>query len=337
MVATILLLAVLGLIVMNKAVKAFSGAAKQMARVDGHWMEETVIENNHSRNKIAVIDVHGIIADTRDEWTGESLVGFLKDQFEQAAEDEHVKAVVLRIDSPGGEVLASDEIARFIQHFQDEHEKPVVVSMGSLAASGGYYISAPCRWIVANELTITGSIGVIMQNYNFRGLLNKVGVKPETFKSGKFKDMLSPDKEPAEITAEERAMIQSLIDETYAKFRSVVADGRQAAAKANKGKGRTLVSDWKDYADGRVFSGKQAYELGFADELGDFDTAVERALAIAGINEANLVQYRLPVSFANFLRIFGKSHAQGIKVDVGVDIPKITAGKMYFLSPTVLR
>src|SRR5436190_15614835 len=101
--------------------------------------------------------------------------------------------------------------------------------MGNLAASGGYYVSAPCQWIVANELTITGSIGVIMHSWNYRGLMDKVGLKPETYKSGKFKDMLSGERNPTDITPEERDMVQSLIDETYSKFKGVVAKGRADA------------------------------------------------------------------------------------------------------------
>src|SRR5581483_9776541 len=137
-------------------------------------------------------------------------------------------------DSPGGEVLAADEISRAVSEFQDKSAKPVIVSMGSLAASGGYYVSAPCEWIVANELTITGSIGVIMHGYNYRGLLDKIGVRPEVFKSGKYKDMLSGSKSPEEITPEEKQMVQALINETYGKFKSVVAEGRQAAYQSNK-------------------------------------------------------------------------------------------------------
>ena len=107
--------------------------------------------------------------------------------------------------------------------------------MGSLAASGGYYVSAPCRWIVANDLTITGSIGVIMSTWNYRGLMDKVGLRPETFKSGKYKDMLSGSREPDTITPEEREMVQALIDETYGKFKSaVVAEGRKRAHDQNK-------------------------------------------------------------------------------------------------------
>src|SRR5205814_8019240 len=133
--------------------------------------------------------------------------------------------VLLKVDSPGGEVLASDDIYRAIKDFQSHSRKPVVASMGSLAASGGYYISSPCRWIVANELTITGSIGVIMSSWNYRGLMDKVGLRPEVYKSGKFKDMLSGSKKEEEITPEEKEMVQKLVNDTFGKFKSVVSEG----------------------------------------------------------------------------------------------------------------
>src|SRR5690606_37432008 len=120
----------------------------------------------------------------------------IRAQLRRASWDDDVKAVLLKVDSPGGEVLASDEIARALEDFQKRAQKPVIVSMGSLAASGGYYVAAPCQWIVANELTITGSIGVIMQGFNYHGLMDKVGLRRGVYKSGEFKDMLSGARDP---------------------------------------------------------------------------------------------------------------------------------------------
>ena len=220
---------------------------------------------------------------------------------------------------------------------QGSHGKPVVASMGSLAASGGYYVSAPCRWIVANDLTITGSIGVIMSSWNYRGLMDKVGLRPETFKSGKYKDMLSGSREPESITQEEREMIQALIDETYGKFKSVVAEGRGFARSKNKGKGRALSDNWADYADGRILSGTEAYKLGFVDELGAFDDAVKRARTIAGISNANLVEYQQRFDLSDIFRLFGQTEGKGVKVDLGLEMPRLQAGQLYFLSPTFMR
>ena len=210
--------------------------------------------------------------------------------------------------------------------------------MGTLAASGGYYVAAPCQWIVANELTITGSIGVIMHGLNYRGLLDKIGVRPEVFKSGKYKDMLSSTKEPEEISPEERQMVQALIDETFQKFKSVVRNGRTAAYKDNNSQGQKLASDWESYADGRILSGTEAKRLGFVDQTGDFDDAVEATKKLANIKGgAELIQYQPVFDLSNLFHLFGKSDAKAVKLDIGVDIPKLTPGCMYFLSPTYLH
>ena len=286
-------------------------------------------------DKVVVITMRGLISSSIPGNVSDSMVDDMRTALQQAREDNRVKAIVLEIDSPGGEVTASDAIYSAL--VKARAKKPVVVYMESLAASGGYYVSCGGKFLMASDTTITGSIGVIIQTLNYEQLFNKVGLASVVFKSGKFKDMLSGDREPGEITAEERAMVQALIDETFEKFKSVVADGRKQAAKDNDGKGRELAPDWKSYADGRVFSGRQAHQLGFVDELGSFDTAFQRALDLGDVDDANLVQYQLPVSFGRFFRLFGKSHAPTIKLDLGVELPKITAGKMYFLSPTFLR
>jgi protease-4 len=313
------------------------GKTINYTRSTGPKLEEAYYEDNGAADKIVILKVEGIISDGAIDPTGNTMVDLIKAQLKRADEDERVKAVILKVDSPGGEVLASDDIYREIAGFQKKTHKPVVASMGSLAASGGYYISSPCRWIVANELTITGSIGVIMSSYNYRGLLDKVGVQPMTFKSGKFKDMLSGTREPDSITPQERDMVQALIDETFKKFKSVVQEGRNGASENNKGsteKSRPLSDRWEEYADGRVLSGKEALNLGFVDQLGGFDTAVERAKKIAGIGKANLVEYQQRFEISDLFRLFGKSEGRVLKVDVGIEPPKLKAGQPYFLSPT---
>jgi protease-4 len=305
-----------------------NGTARQV----GPRLDEVVLEDNDARSKIAVITVDGIITGHAPDQAGNNLVDVVQAQLDRAKDDSRVKAVILKVDSPGGEVMASDEINKAIAKFQDDSKKPVICSMGSLAASGGYYISAPCRWIVANELTITGSIGVIMHGYNYRGLMDKLGVAPMTFKSGKFKDMLSPDRSTNEIPPEEHAMVQGLIDETYQKFKNVVADGRKQAHDKNGREGKPLADDWANYADGRVVSGTQALTLGFVDQVGDFDDAVNRAEKIAHIGDANLIEYRERYDISDFLSMFGQSGAaHDIKLDLGLDIPKLREGCMYFL------
>jgi protease-4 len=320
------------------AVKSYS------SRTAGPRLEEAIKEDNDAVNKFAVVEITGIISEGGlEQQTGVGMVELIKAQLKRAQEDDRVKAVLLKVDSPGGEVLASDEIYRALNQFQKDSRKPVIASMGSLAASGGYYVSSPCRWIVANDLTITGSIGVILSSWNYRGLMDKVGVLPQTYKSGKYKDMLSGSREPDTITPEERAMVQKLIDETYGRFKTVVQEGRDQAYRKNKSnvdekdKGRELTSDWQDYADGRVLSGTEAYKLGFVDELGTFNDAVDRAKKLTGISRANLIEYQQHFDFSDLFRIFGKADSKAVKIDLGMEAPKLQAGRLYFLAPTFLH
>lgn len=309
------------------------GGGKLSAHTAGPKLDEVVAEDHDASDKIALVEVEGIITGRVMDEGGYTMVDLIRAQLDRAKEDKEVKAVILKVDSPGGEVLASDEINRVIADFQVKSQKPVVASMGSLAASGGYYVSVPCRWIVANELTITGSIGVIMHGYNYRGLMDKLGVLPMTYKSGLYKDMLSPDRSTNEIPSGERKMVQALIDETYQKFKGVVSDGRSKAHEKNGKEGKALADNWADYADGRVVSGTEALKLGFVDEIGDFDDAVKRAEQIANHgNDANLIEFREHYDISDLFSMFGQSSAShDIKLDLGVDVPKLRADCMYFL------
>jgi protease-4 len=310
-----------------------NGFRPSMARNIGPKLEECVLEDNDARNKIAVVGVDGIITSHEADPAGNSMVDVIKAQLDRAKEDARVKAVILKVDSPGGEVMASDQINRAIADFQEKSGKPVICSMGSLAASGGYYISVPCRWIEADQLTLTGSIGVIMEGLNYRGLMDKIGVEPDVYKSGKYKDMLSGMRATNEIPAGEHAMVQGLIDETYATFTNVVSAGRTQAHLKNGKEGKALADNWTSFVDGRVLSGKQALDLGFVDQLGDFDDAVKRAKAIANIHDgANLIEYREHYDLSNFLSMFGQSsQSHDIKLDLGMGAPKLQAGALYFL------
>jgi len=303
---------------------------------DFNRVDVVTLRDNDSEHKIVAIDLSGLIASFSVDASGNNMVESLRRQFKWAREDDAVKAVLFRINSPGGEVLASDRIYKIIRDFQEECDKPVVAVMGALAASGGYYVAAPCNWIVAHELTITGSIGVIMQGYNLRNLMDKVGVRPMVFKSGKHKDMLSYDKREEDITPEERKMVQDLIDETFGRFKKIVREGRDLERRNKPGDGKALSDDWEEQADGRILSGTQAIGQGFVDELGDLDTATERALKLAGHADADLIQYREPMNLASLFRLFGKSEPKSIKVDLGVDLPQLKAGRLYFLSPLLL-
>lgn len=320
--------------------KLASAPAKRGNAVHLH---EHVVEDNGADEKVLVVDVSGVISGEPVSYDGSTMVDLIEAQLAQAAEDDHVKAVLLHMDSPGGEVLASDEIYHLLRRFQESNGVPVVTVMGSLAASGGYYISAASRWIVANELTITGSIGVIFHGYNYRGLMDKVGVRPDIVKSGKLKDMFSGEKRPEDELPEEKAILQDMVGESFARFKTVIREGRGWAAKENEAEGiegfRPLAPNWEDFADGRIMSGTTAHQLGLVDELGNFETGFERALKLAGLESANLITYHSPPSFGDFFRFFGKAPDNTVRVEVGgLDLTsRLPQGRLYFLSPLHLH
>ncbi|HAH08458.1 MAG TPA: signal peptide peptidase SppA [Elusimicrobia bacterium] len=185
------------------------------------------------------------------------------------ADKKEVKAIVLDINSPGGSVGAVQEIHSQIKRIREEKKKPIVALMGDVAASGGYYIAAPCNLIVAHPGTLIGSIGVAMHLSNIEGLFSKIGVKSEILKSGKMKDIGSMTRP---MTKEERELLQSLIDDSYGQFLAAVSEGRGIP-----------VEQVKPLADGRIFTGAQALEKKLVDELGDSTRALELAAKLGGI------------------------------------------------------
>lgn len=217
--------------------------------------EESALSNKEG---VGLIEVKGMILDSKE--TIRQLRYFLK--------KESVKAVVLRVDSPGGIVAPSQEINAEVRKFAAK--KKIIVSMGSLAASGGYYISAPATMIYANPGTITASIGVILKLSNIESLMDKIGIKSHTLKTGKYKDSGSPFKE---FSAEDRAMLQSVINNTHEQFVRAVAEGRKLP-----------IEDVRKIADGRILSGEQAKEHKLVDRLGTMQDAVEEAGRQAGIS-----------------------------------------------------
>ena len=228
--------------------------------------------------KIGLVRIEGIIK------SSDTYLRLL-DKLER---DEDVKAIVLRVDSPGGVVGACQEIHDKVKEISQK--KPVVVSMGSIAASGGLYISVPATKIVANPGTITGSIGVILQSYNVKQLADKIGIKVITVKSGKFKDLLNPFREPDEKTLQ---ILQALIDDSYNQFVKAVAEGRKLP-----------VEKVKKFADGRIFTGRQAKELGLVDELGNFDRAVEVARKLSKSPDARIFEAKPRKTFIQ--KLFGE-------------------------------
>lgn len=217
-------------------------------------------ESRHllSREGVGLIEVKGMILDSKE--TIRQLKYFLK--------QDSVKAVVLRVDSPGGIVAPSQEIYAEVKKFAAR--KKIIVSMGSLAASGGYYISAPATMIYANPGTITASIGVILRLSNIESLMDKIGIKSHTLKTGKYKDSGSPVRQ---FSAEDRAMLQSVINNTHQQFVRAVAEGR-----------RMPIEDVRKIADGRILSGEQAMGLKLVDRLGTLQDAIDEAGRQAGIS-----------------------------------------------------
>ena len=214
------------------------------------------------------------------------MVDDMRAALQQSSDDSRVKAIVLEIDSPGGEVTASDAIYSAVVKARDR--KPVVVYMESLAASGGYYVSCGGKFLMANETTITGSIGVIIQTLNYEQLFNKVGLASVVFKSGKFKDMLNGARP---ITPEERELVQNFIMKTYDKFLGIVAKERKLPADLLR----------NTIADGRILSGKEAFENRLIDGLGELDDAFGKAKELGNAPDAKVVKYGPPFSLARFL------------------------------------
>lgn len=210
-------------------------------------------------DRVGVIRIEGVILDAQ------ATIAELK----RFAENPSVKAIVLRIDSLGGGVVPSQEIHDAVQRVRSKNNKAVIASMGTVAASGGYYIAVATDRIMANSGTLTGSIGVIMEMANVEGLLKKIGVEGVVIKSGRYKDVGSPLRK---MSDEERALLQSVMDDVHQQFIEAVAEGR--------GLDLAVV---QALADGRIFTGRQAKASKLVDELGDLDDAIQLAADVAGI------------------------------------------------------
>jgi protease-4 len=237
--------------------------------LDGAWF---------GGERVAVVRIEGVIVDSRDAI----------EELRKFRENPNVKAIVLRIDSPGGGVVPSQEIYSEVLKTRTEGRVKVVTSMGNLAASGGYYIAAATDRIVANPGTLTGSIGVIMELANVRGLMEKVGVQSVVIKSGKHKDLASPFRT---MSVEDRAILQTVLDDVHDQFIQAVAAGR--AMK---------VDQVRDLADGRIFTGRQARTVKLVDELGDLQDAIKLAGKMGGIaGEPRVVETRKRFSLRDLL------------------------------------
>ncbi len=266
------------------------GTAGDMGARQDRFKESTI--RGEGENKIAVISVNGVISGQSSQslfGSNLSTVERVKKQLERAEEDDKVKGIILKVNSPGGGVTASDKIHHLLKNFKKEREDVFLLTlMDDVAASGGYYISAPTDRIMAHETTITGSIGVIMQYLVFQGLLKEWGVEAETItpENADHKDMGSPFKK---LNEEDRKIFQQIVSRMYNRFLEVV----------NQGRPNLNMQQVKDLADGRIYTGKTAVENGLVDEIGYFDDAVERAKKEASLEKAKVVKYQEKISLFN--------------------------------------
>lgn len=244
-------------------------------------LSEVVLVPSPSPEKIAVIDVEGTIAAVVNPGLAREgdILSKVYGRLERAAADPLVKAVILRLDTPGGEVAASDVLYHEVLRFKDRTRKPVVGLMMSVAASGGYYIAQACDHVLAHPSTITGSIGVISVFPGVERLFDKVGLRMTVVKSGGMKDAGSPFRS---MTEEERASFQTINDEFFGQFLTAVVKGRRGAVS---------LEALRPLADGRIFTAKQALEAKLIDEIGYFDSAFEDARVLAGVRGAKVVAY----------------------------------------------
>jgi protease IV len=275
---------------------AFKGVetdlSELLAATELPFTEEVVQEGNEMK-KIAVLDVDGVIQDTNSaesffQSAGYNHQGFMK-KLEYIKEDDTVKGIILKVNSPGGGVVESAEIHDKLVEIQKETKKPVYVSMGSMAASGGYYISAAAKKIFASEETMTGSLGVIMQGINYEGLAEKYGVDFVTIKSGQYKDIMSPTRQ---MTEDERQILQRMIDNSYEGFVKVISEGR-----------KMTTDQVKQIADGRIYDGRQAKELNLIDGFGYLDDVIQQMKNDEKLKDAKVVRYTEALGFGSLLNL----------------------------------
>ncbi len=274
-----------------------------------------------SDGKIAVIPLDGIIAFGVEGSLGDSMVADLKAALEQAGDDPEVKAVVMSVDSPGGEVTASDVIYHAIK--QLARRKPVVFYMNSIGASGAYYAACGASWVMCNDTTFTGSIGVIISTLNYRELFGKIGLQSVVFKSGKFKDMLNGARE---LSPEESAYVQGLVMQSYDRFVGIVARSRKLDEKVLR----------EGVADGRILSGVDARKAKLVDQLGYIEDAYMKARSLGDAPNAEVVLYKRSFSFANVFQLFGETSqaSKKIEIDVLKGMTTLQPGRVYLLPAT---
>ncbi len=296
--------------------------------------DEHVTEKFHSLSraagdKVAIISVEGALLQGED--------GFVKHQIDQIRRDENVKAVVLRVDSPGGTVTASDYVYHHLNKLTEERQIPLVVSMGSLCASGGYYVAMAVGdqhdAIYAEPTTWTGSIGVIIPHYDASGLLEAWNVKDDSIASHKFKQLGSPTRKLSpEDRAEERAILQALVDDSFEGFKDVVRAGRPAF--------RSNDAALDKVATGQIFTANQALDAGLVDKIGFIEDAIDRAIELAALDSDKVRVVKYEPKATSLAEVFMGTEARGALTVPRVEkLLDLTAPRAYYLStwlPSVL-
>ena len=273
--------------------------------------------------RIAQIDLTGVISSDADN-SGSSLVIEMKQALGQALNDHRVKAIVLRIDSPGGEVTASDTIYHAVK--QANERKPVVVYMDSMAASGGYYVACGARKVVANVHTWTGSIGVIIQSFGYGGAMDKIGLSKRVFRSGAFKDTLSGHRD---LTPEESEYVQKMVMQTYERFVGIVSAARGIPVETLK----------DGIADGRIISGADAVDLKLVDRTGYLEDAWQEARELAGVKDAAVIKYTRPAPLISLPSFLSKASGgtQRLEIDLADRLlPRLHPGRCYLLPESLV-
>lgn len=260
-----------------------------MVASQGNLFGEKVIKQGSlGGGKIAVLNLQGVIMDTGEVPFGLAYdhKGFLR-MIDKAGKDETVDGIIIRVNSPGGGVVESAEIHDKIVEVKEVTGKPIYVSMGNTAASGGYYIAAPADKIFAHAATVTGSIGVIMENINFAELADEYGIDFNTIKSGEYKDIMSSSRP---MTEDEQAILQTIIDDLYDDFVQVIVDGRGMSEETVR-----------DIGDGRIYTGRQAEELDLIDGIGSLDDTIAVMEEDHGLNNSQVVEYRVGFGLSELL------------------------------------
>lgn len=256
---------------------------------------EEVVESGSPAQKIAVLEVDGVIQDTGEssifQTAGYVHKEFMK-QLNHVKDDSSVKGIILHVNSPGGGTNESAEIHHKLVQIQEETDKPIYVSMGSMAASGGYYISAPATKIFASPETMTGSLGVIMQGVNIGELADKLGIDFTTIKSGPYKDIMSQYRD---MTKEEKDILDSMLKNSYDEFVRIISEGRDMPE-----------SEVREIADGRVYDGRQAKEVGLIDDFGYQEDVIEQLKNDYKLQGAQVIRYTAGVGFGSFFGVIAQ-------------------------------